>query len=366
MLTELQRLLPMAEKIIDRRSPLSILKEICIDNGLARATDLESMLVMPITDERSFTLPVQLLKKVLATRPSSLEILLEDDVKVSFHYDGQSLSYQSKDVVDFPAIFEEEFELIGQWPREIFNILLSLGAYTSRDELKPSLTGVFIEEKEGNLEASATDGHLLRLEKNLTVKEVKPFKGIIPVKPLQILARWARGDTRVGMSATHLRFDLPGQALLYTRIIDEKYPDIESVIPAEDTYTGRAILNRDTLLALVKAAKPFAEKPANLSILSLNGSSSQILVENHEENTRWQAGLPVKDSQGEGIRIGYDLTLLERALKGLDNNHVQWSYTAPVSASVLRTTEEKNGSLTLLMPIRLKEEEVNHEPERGD
>ena len=63
---------------------------------------------------------------------------------------------------------------------------------------------------------------------------------------------------------------------------------------------------------------------------------------------------------------GFDLKLLERALKGLDNSQVQWSYTAPVSASVFRTIEEKNGSLTLLMPIRLKEEEVNHEPERGD
>ena len=366
MLTELQRLLPMAEKIIDRRSPLSILKEICINNGQARATDLESMLVMPVTEKRSFTVPVQLLKKILATRPSSLEIQLDDDGKVTFHYDGQSLNYQSKDVADFPAIFEEEFELIGQWPREMFNILLSLGTYTSRDELKPSLTGVFIEEKDGNFEASATDGHLLRLEKNLTVKDVKPFKGIIPVKPLQILARWARGDTEVGMSATHLRFNLPGQALLYTRIIDEKYPEIELVIPAENTFTGRAILDRDRLLALLKAAKPFAEKPANLSVLSLNGSSRQILVENHEENTSWQADLPALDSQGECICIGFNLALLERALKGLDNSQVQWSYTAPVSASVFRTTEEKNGSLTLLMPIRIKEEEVNHEPECGD
>ena len=279
MLTELQRLLPMAEKIIDRRSPLSILKEIGIDSGMARITDLESMLVIPVSDRRSYTIPVKLLKRVLGARPSSLKILLEETGKVTFHYDSQSLSYQSKDVADFPAILEEEFELIGQWPREIFNILLSLGAYTSRDELKPSLTGVFIEEKDGNIEASATDGHLLRLEKNLTVKNVKPFKGIIPVKPLQILARWARGDTKVGMSATHLRFDLLGQALLYTRIIDEKYPEIESVIPAEDTYTGRAILDRDMLLPLIKAAKPFAEKPANLAILSLNGQIGRFFSE---------------------------------------------------------------------------------------
>ena len=46
MLSTLLRLLPMAEKVIDKRSSLPILKTICIDGGLARVTDLETTLVM--------------------------------------------------------------------------------------------------------------------------------------------------------------------------------------------------------------------------------------------------------------------------------------------------------------------------------
>ncbi|MFC1583871.1 hypothetical protein ACFL4U_04215 [Candidatus Neomarinimicrobiota bacterium] len=366
MLSALQRLLPMAEKVVDRRTSLPILKQICVQKGKARVTDLETMLVIPVPDKRSYTMPVQLLKKVLTTRPSSLEILLEENGKASVQYDGQRLTFQSKDVAEFPAIIDREFESLGVWPREVLQTLLSMSSYASQDELKPSLNGIFIEEKNGHLEASATDGHVLRLEQELVVKDGTPFKCIIPVKPLQVLARWARGDTRVGMSQTHLRFSLPGKVVLYTRIINEKYPEIKSVIPAEDTFTGKAILDREKALTLVNAAKPFLEKPANLSILSLNGQISQILVENTEENTQWQADLPVGEHDGQGIRIGFDLTLLEKALKGLEGDQVLWCYTAPVSASVFRNIEEQNGSLTLLMPIRITEEEVTHEQERGD
>ena len=53
MLSALQRLLPMADKVVDRRSALPILKEICISGGQARVTDLETMLVMPVPDQGS-------------------------------------------------------------------------------------------------------------------------------------------------------------------------------------------------------------------------------------------------------------------------------------------------------------------------
>ncbi len=61
MLSALTRLLPMAEKVIDRRTSLPILKEICIQDGIARVTDLETMLVMPVPEIRSYTISVTLL-----------------------------------------------------------------------------------------------------------------------------------------------------------------------------------------------------------------------------------------------------------------------------------------------------------------
>ena len=86
MLSTLKRLLPMAEKVIDRRSSLSILKTICIDGGMARVTDLETTLLMPVPDDRSYCLPVALLSKVLKSNPHSLKILLWHD-RLDLAYD---------------------------------------------------------------------------------------------------------------------------------------------------------------------------------------------------------------------------------------------------------------------------------------
>jgi len=366
MLSALQRLLPMAEKVIDRRTSLPILKEICLQDGIARVTDLETMLVMPVPEIRAYTIPVTLLKKVLVTRPQNLFVSVGEDQKVTISYGDHKVTYSTRDATDFPTLPKEKFKPVGEWSRDIFQVLAIQARYCSRDELKASLTGVFITQEKGQMAASATDGHVLRMQNGLDVGKAKPLSGILPTKPLLLLARLARGHTKVGLSNTHLSFSLPGDVTMYVRLIDERYPEIESVIPAEDTFTGSAVLDREKALALIKAAKPFLEKPANLSILSMNGQASQILVENTEDNTEWMAEWPVAKHEGKGIRIGFDLGLFERALASQQSPTVRWKYTTPNTASVFAEVGEKwdSGAVTLLMPIRLKEEEQTHEQKR--
>ncbi|MCK4577399.1 MAG: hypothetical protein KAU50_01335 [Candidatus Marinimicrobia bacterium] len=117
MLSALQRLLPMAEKVVDRRSALPILKEICISGGQVRVTDLETMLVMPVPDQGSYTIPVAILKKVLASRPQNLEVQPGKDQQITINYGDLSITYQGKDPKDFPAVPREKFKSLGKCPR---------------------------------------------------------------------------------------------------------------------------------------------------------------------------------------------------------------------------------------------------------
>ncbi len=366
MLSALTRLLPMAEKVVDRRTSLPILKEICIQDGLARVTDLETMLVMPVPEVRAYTIPVALLKKVLATRPQNLFVSVGEDQKVTISYGDQKVTYSSRNTDEFPALPREKFKPIGEWSRDIFQVLVTQARYCSRDELKASLTGVFITQEKGQLAASATDGHVLRMQNGLDVGKAKPLSGIIPTKPLLLLAKLARGHTKIGLSNTHLSFSLPGDVSLYVRLIDEKYPEVESVVPKE--FSGEVILDRDKVLSLIKAAKPFVDRTTYLSIWNLQNGDGQIIVDNLEDDISWQAPLPVSNSSGEGIRVGFDLGLFERTLASQQSPTVRWKYTAPGTASVFTEVgkEWDSGAVTLLMPIRITEEEVNHEQERGD
>jgi len=366
MISALTRLLPMAEKVIDRRTSLPILREICLQDGIARVTDLETMLIMPVPEIRAYTLPIALLKKVLATRPQNLFVSVGEDQRVTVSYGDHKVTYNSRDVADFPALPKEKFKAAGEWSRDIFRVLATQARYCSRDELKGSLTGVFITQENGQLAASATDGHVLRMQNGLDVGKSKPLSGILPTKPLLLLAKLARGHTKIGLSDTHLSFSLPGDVTMYVRLIDEKYPEVESVVPKE--FTGEVLLDRDKVLALIKAAKPFVDRTTCLSIWNLQNGGGQITVDNLEETTTWQADLSIERSSGKDIRIGFDLGLFERALASQQSPTIRWKYTTPGTASVFIEVgkEWDSGAVTLLMPIRITEEEVNHEQERGN
>ena len=356
MLSTLLRLLPMAEKVIDRRSSLSILKSICVEGGMARVTDLETTLVMPVPDERSYTLPVALLSKVLKTKPHSLKIVLEKD-KVNLGYDGSILSYKGGKEDDFPKIPGGKYKPMGLWHRDVFQALAGQANSCGKEDLKPALQGVHTDIRDGQMTLSATDSHLLRIQNGLDVSRAKPLSGILPTGPLGLLMRLARGHTKIGLSETHLCFALPGEVTLYVRLIDETYPDVKSVVPKE--FTGEVLLDKDKVLALIKGAKPFADRTTHLSIWEIDPEGGTLKIENREEELSWMAPLPVTRFKGEGIKIGFDLGLFERALQSQQSPLVRWKYVNPNAGTVLieEGEEWQSGAVTVVMPIRLKEEE---------
>ena len=355
MLSTLLRLLPMAEKVIDKRSSLPILKTICIDGGLARVTDLETTLVMPVPDTRSYCLPVALLSKVLKAKPHSLNIALEKDV-INLGYDESVLCFKGKSAQDFPMIPSGKFKPMGLWHRDVFQALAGQEKSCGKNDLKPALKGVHTNIHDGQMALSATDGHVLRIQNGLDVHKAKPLSGILPTGPLGLLMRLARGHTKVGLSNTHLSFALPGDVTLYVRLIDEVYPDVQSVVPKE--FTGEVVLDRDKVLALIKGAKPFADKKTKLSIWEIGSEGGMLKVDNPEDDLSWVAPIPLSQFKGKPIRIAFDLGLFERALHTQQSPLVRWKYVSPDVGTVLKEEGEewKSGAITVVMPVRIKEE----------
>ena len=356
MLSTLHRLLPMAEKVIDRRSPLPILKSIAIENGMARVTDLETTLVMPVPDKRSYCIPVALLSKVLKSKPHSMKILLDDD-KVNLGYDGAILSFPGGKVRDFPEIPKGKFKAMGMWHRDVFQALFGQAQSCGTGDLKPALQGVHADIYAGQMTLSATDSHVLRIQNGLDVNKAKPLSGIIPTGPLGLLMRLARGHTKIGLSGSHLSFALPGDVTMYVRLIDEVYPDVKSVVPTE--FTGEVLLDKDKVLALIKAAKPFSDKKTKLSIWEIESKGGFLKIENQDEALSWTAPIPFSGFKGEPIRIAFDLGLFERALQFQQSPMVRLNYVSPNAGAVLKEEGDqwKSGAVTVVMPVRIKEEE---------
>ena len=208
MIQQLIRFLPIAEKVIAKKTTLPILTHVCVRDGYVSATDLENTVRMKIDDSRHYTIPITILKMVLKSKPKLLEIDVLEDEKVQIQYDSRKLTFKSKDAEEFPTTPADKFKSLGSWSIDIIRELYSQLPYTTNDELKPAMTGVYFDQN-GTLKSCATSGHFLRVINNVNLDGKAKLKnkatGIIPKKALQILARVVKGQVKTAISKTHLR-----------------------------------------------------------------------------------------------------------------------------------------------------------------
>ncbi|MFH2040807.1 MAG: hypothetical protein ABIJ65_15360, partial [Chloroflexota bacterium] len=166
MLHELRAFLPMAEKVKARNPTLTILNYLCVENGSMRLTDLETTIIIPVDDERSYTLPIAIMKQIFKQRPSSLDIQPMEDNKMKVLFDGHSVTFPVMDIAEYPSVPKETFKKVAIWPKEIFLQLFKQLDFVSEDELKPALMGVWVKQDQ-TMTSCATDGHLMEFAENL-------------------------------------------------------------------------------------------------------------------------------------------------------------------------------------------------------
>ena len=358
MLQTLMKFMPIATRIIDRKTTLPILSHICVSGGQIKATDLETYVSMTVEDSRSYTLPLNILKEVMRSRPKLLEIDLVDDNKVRITYDSKSITFPSMDVEEFPSCPGGRFKATGVWTKDVLLKLYKQLPYLSTDEMKLSLTGVYVNQNKV-LSSCATDGHVLRFIKNADpegkAKLKSNFQGVLPRKSVMILSKVVHGNVRVAHRKGHLRFTLGKELEIFVKLIDEKYPDFENVIPSE--HKGEVCFDKNTLKNLVAEAKPFAVREMKVAAFMVNKDDMTLKVEDMENDIQWESSVPVIERKGESIKIGLNLVLLERILRGIDEKEVMWHYSTPVSASIFSGANGSADTINLIMPIRLEKEE---------
>ena len=355
MLQSLIRFLPLAEKVIAKKTTLPILSHVCVRDGFISATDLEHWVQMKIDDTRNYTIPLNVLKTILKAKSKTIEIELLENEKVKISYDNRHLTFKSLNTDEFPCSPSGTFKSLGHWSLDLIRKLQSQVAYASKDELKPAMTGVYVHQN-GKMETCATDGHVMRLMEDaslgLNLKLKGSFKGVIPIKALMVLSKSVKGSVPVMATDKHMKFNLNGIDF-FVRLIDEKYPDFRSVIPEE--FMGSVLLDTAKLSDLVKDAKPFVFGDSKQGNFDIGSKGIALHVNNPEKDFQWDAKLPVSEQSGDEIKIGLNVHYLEKILKGITEKEFTWEYSSPVSASILKGQNEESQITHLIMPVRIKE-----------
>ena len=352
MLQKLIRFLPLAEKVIAKKTTLPILSHVCVRDGFISATDLEHWVQMEIDDTRNYTIPLNVLKTILKAKPKTLEIGMQENEKVKISYDNRHLTFKSMDTDEFPAVPVGTFKSLGLWSLGLIRKLQSQVAYASKEELKPAMTGIYVHQN-GKMESCATDGHVMRLMEDaslgLDLKLKGSFMGVLPKKALLVLSKSVKGTVPVSATDKHMKFNLNGIDF-FVRLIDEKYPDFRSVIP--EAFMGRVSLKTSELVNLVQDAKPFVFGDSKQGNIDIGSSGLELQVNNPEKDIQWDASVSALKQSGDEITMGLNVHYLEKILKGISEKEFCWEYSSPVSASILKGQD----SIThLIMPVRIKE-----------
>ncbi|RSK29876.1 DNA polymerase III subunit beta [Hymenobacter metallilatus] len=224
---------------------------------------------------------------------------------------------------------------------------------TGTDELRPAMTGILLEVSAQQFQLVATDGHRLV---RFTKQDQHSLQGIerrciIPRKAAELLHKLVDRRERLEMQLLNdnIRVVMEKGELLI-RLIDERYPDYENVIPEFQPNVLTA--HRLELLAGVKRAALFANKTTHQIALHLRGDGCELVAEDLDFDNRARESVS-GSYQGESMAIGFSYRFLQGFLQLLPCQNVKMSMSTPSRAIVLQSADANDGVLCLLMPVML-------------
>ena len=239
---------------------------------------------------------------------------------------------------------------------QLLDIIKNTMYATSRDEMKPVLQGVLLNIDSEGLTAVATDGHRLVRLKKFNLK-TGSFKGsvVVPVKFLSLLKPFLdkEENLNINVGENHIQVETEN-VKISSRIIKDKYPDYESVIPKDNNF--KLLVNKNDLTSSVKRVSIFSNKSTKQIALSLETNKLTISTEDPENITTGKETVECEYS-GEPMTIGYNALYLGEVLKNQKTDTLNIMLKTPLSAGIFlpENQEGKEDKTTLLMPIRLND-----------
>ena len=243
---------------------------------------------------------------------------------------------------------------------ELINLATKTVFAVSGDEFRPAMTGVLFQFRDNFVCAVATDSY--RLAKVISRSESGTYPLnldiIIPARSVELLKKV---DADVIMSLiqtvgkiTHIRFDF-GDTIFITRIIDEKFPPYESVIPGNNNLF-LSINQKDIVTAIqrVSTQTSFVSKQVRMIIEPEN---INISGRDEESGAFGDENLSC-EFNGEKLEIGFNFKYLLDAIEYIETdeeskNQIVMTFSEPTRPVLIKPKNEQLEILMLIMPVRL-------------
>ncbi|HKZ36726.1 MAG TPA: DNA polymerase III subunit beta, partial [Chryseolinea sp.] len=207
------------------------------------ASDLQTSMITELQVESkekgSIAVPARILLDTLKNLPEQPVTFSIDESTYSIEIISDNGRYKlsGENATDFPKVPSVSNDFTAEISSEVLSRAINNTIFaTSNDELRPAMTGVYVSLGEKNSTFVATDGHRLVRYRRSDVTSSNGSSIIIPRKALNLLkATLPTENTEVSlnfnMSNAFFNF---GNIKMICRLIDERFPDYDNVIPTQN------------------------------------------------------------------------------------------------------------------------------------
>lgn len=388
MLSDFQKVLQKVLPAIPPKSTVPVLEHIYMkldtDKLQLIATDQSITIVSNInvasTSTGEILVPARMLNDIVRALGSTGTVLFEANLE-NFEVKIQSAkgTYEMKgldpeDYIDIPQLFDvtkpdfQDAEGVvsstnnrAEFTQAQITKLADKSIYcVSSDEYRIAMTGVFFQFRETYVNAVATDS--FRLAK-ITVHSDKPvfpqdFDLLLPAKSVEILRKV---DSDVVMTTienygkiTHARFDM-GNTTFITRVIDEKFPPYESVLPKANENVMSADI--DEFISALKRVSLFSNEKSRQVRFSIDTNNISILAEDEETGKHGKEVINCDFNIPE-FSIAFNFKYVLEALEHIDpkdteDNIFNMSFSEPSRPALITPKGNNDDMVMLVMPVRI-------------
>lgn len=226
----------------------------------------------------------------------------------------------------------------------------------SSDELRPAMMGVLFQARGTELRTVATDGHrLVRVVQTLDKASGLEKDRIVPAKALHLIARVLEGsENTLSVSDTHLRLTF-GQTTLVARLIDETFPNYESVIPQDNDRVMS--VRREELIGALRRVGLYASATTHQVRFDVSADALKITAQDTDMGGEARETMACTFTH-PSLEIAFNAIYLMDILTHMDGETAEFRFSTSARAGIIvpaSPAAQGEDLMMLVMPVRLSQ-----------
>jgi DNA polymerase III subunit beta len=353
---DLSEALQTVQRGVSNRPGIPALTGVLLETGQdmlsLTTTDLEvsAKLALPVQvqEEGVALIPARLLADMVKSLPQAPVELDADQSQARISCGAFEGTVRLLPAEDFPAWQEPSGTTVRLEAGRFGESVGQVGRAASRDEARPTLTGVLLEVTREGVTMVATDSYRLAL-RDLTATAEGEAQALVPERALSEAGRAAaadeKGEVELIVDQSQVTFRV-GPLTLTSRLIEGQFPNYRQLLP--EGYENRLTVSRQQLLDAVRRVGILAREntPVRMEFnalgVRLSSSSPDLGGAVEAVEARYE---------GEDLTVAFNPTYLADGLQASTGESVRLEIKDGLKPGVVRG--DGNEFTYLVMPVRL-------------